>query len=268
MLRVKTILLATSLVVAVNLSVFAQNENPRSRKYDEFSGDTGAEGLMARLDFFAIELQKEPETRGYIIMYRGRREPPGMSYRYVQSARDYLVESRGVSPNKIVAIDAGLSDCFLYELWMVPAGAALPERRYTYEKTTSEVTYLFDLLETIIENDFVGPPGVGGNEWHLTAFATELKKHPKSRAYIIVYPQYCTDCQFDGARTHLVRDSAVTVHKVLSSKKKYLVRTQGINESRITAINGGYRKWREIELWIVPPKGYPPTATPNQFPKK
>jgi hypothetical protein len=268
-MRSSTILItlfAFSLAVGFDLAIFAQNGNPQARKFDEFTGDAQSEDIKARLDNFAIELQHQPNTQGHIIMYRSRREPPGISYRYVQRARNYLVETRGLASNGIVAVDGGMSDCFLYELWLMPAGAPQPERRYTYEREDSGVAYLFDLLDTWVNDDVEVPPAAEGNDWHLSAFAAELKKNPKSRGYIIAYPQYCTGCRYDGHKALLLRDNRRTIQNILRAKKSYLIREQGINPSRIVVVNGGYRKWREIELWIIPPKGYAPIPTPNQFP--
>jgi hypothetical protein len=256
------------LFLALYSPAFAQNVNPSPRKFDELSGNAESEAIKAHLDFFAIELLKQPNAQGHIIMYRSRREPPGKSYRYVQSARDYLVETRGLPSNKIVAVNAGISDSFVYELWLVPLGASAPERRYTYEREDSDVTYLFDLLDTWVNDDVEVPPSVEDSDWQLSAFAAELKKNPKSRAYIIAYPQYCMNCRYDGHKAILLRDSAKTIRDILRAKKNYLVREQGINASRIITVNGGYRKWREIELWMVPPKGYTPILKPNQFPNK
>ena len=230
------ILLAISLALSVNLTLFAQNGNPQPRKFDEFTGDAQSEDIKARLDNFAIELQKnQPNAQGQIIMYRSRREPPGISYRYVQRARNYLVETRGLPSNRIVAIDGGASDCFLYELWVVPAGASPPERRYTYEREDSGTAYLFDLLDTWVNDDVEVPPTAEGNDWHLSAFAAELKKNPKSHGYIIAYQQYCTDCRYDGYKALLLRDNSGTIQNILRAKKSYLVREQGISPSRISS---------------------------------
>jgi hypothetical protein len=255
--KIFAVLFALSITLGANLVVLAQNGNPRPRKFDEFTGDAGSEDIKARLHNFAIELQKQLNVQGHVIMYRSRREPPGISYRYVERARNYLVETRGLAPDRIVAVEGGTSDCFLYELWLGPVNGPLPERRFTYERTDSGVAYLFDLLDTWVNDEAEVLPTADGNDWHLSAFAAELKKNPKSRAYIIAYPRYCTDCLYDGHKAILQRDDGGTIRNILQAKKDYLVREQGIHSSRITIVNGGYRKTREIELWIVPPKDMP-----------
>jgi len=37
---------------------------------------------------------------------------------------------------------------------------------------------------------------------------------------------------------------------------------------RIKTINGGYREWQAIELWLVPKGEKPPKSTPETFPGK
>jgi hypothetical protein len=52
----------------------------------------------------------------------------------------------------------------------------------------------------------------------------------------------------------------------LRLEKQLLIGVFGILPSRIHLIDGGYRKWRGVELWIVPPGEHPPIPTPNSFP--
>ena len=59
----------------------AQTGNSAARKFDEF-GDIQYSDLIARLDNFAVQLQNEPTVKGFIMVYRGRRDLPGLSNRY------------------------------------------------------------------------------------------------------------------------------------------------------------------------------------------
>ncbi|HMG73395.1 MAG TPA: hypothetical protein VK582_07835 [Pyrinomonadaceae bacterium] len=49
-------------------------------------------------------------------------------------------------------------------------------------------------------------------------------------------------------------------------EKKLLAKVYGIAPERVRLIDGGYRKWRTIELWIVPRGEDAPVPTPNSFP--
>jgi hypothetical protein len=45
-----------------------------------------------------------------------------------------------------------------------------------------------------------------------------------------------------------------------------LIREFGIAPARVKVVDGGYRVWRGVELWVVPPAARPPVATPNAYP--
>jgi hypothetical protein len=106
--------------------------------FDKF-GDVCCDDEKARLDNFAIQLQNEPETQGYIVFYGGRRH----NYPYCHSSRQrlprrgeaearverlkpYLVASRGLDPKRIVVVDGGYRESWEAELWIVPKGANPP----------------------------------------------------------------------------------------------------------------------------------------------
>jgi hypothetical protein len=131
----KSFIVPIAMVVTLTLatSALAQESSQASRKIDEFIGEVDREDLIARLDNFAIEVQNQPSALGHIIVYRSRRHPPSVSQRYALLAKDYLVKVRGIDRNKLVTMDGGRSGCLMYELWIVPPGAAPPERRFTYK---------------------------------------------------------------------------------------------------------------------------------------
>jgi hypothetical protein len=124
---------AIAVILIIGPSAFAQESSQVSRKIDEFIGEVDRGDLKARLDNFAIELQNQPGALGHVIVYRSRRDPPSISQRYALLARDYLVKQRGIARNRLVTVDGGRSGCLMYELWVVPPGAAPPERRFTYK---------------------------------------------------------------------------------------------------------------------------------------
>ena len=125
--------IAIAVVLISVSSASAQEGGQVSRKIDEFIGEVDHEDLIARLDNFAIELQNQPGALGHVIVYRSRRDPPSISQRYALLARNYLVKQRGIARNRLATVDGGRSGCLMYELWLVPPGAAPPERRFTYK---------------------------------------------------------------------------------------------------------------------------------------
>jgi hypothetical protein len=121
-----------AVILTVIPKVSAQDSQP-SRKFDEFIGEVDYEDLLARLDGFAVALQNEPNAQGQIIVYRSRRDAPGISNKYARRAMDYLVKQRSIPRNRLVSVDGGMSGCLTYELWIVPPGSAPPARRFTYK---------------------------------------------------------------------------------------------------------------------------------------
>jgi hypothetical protein len=83
----------------------------------------------------------------------------------------------------------------------------------------------------------------------LDNLAVELQNDPTTRAYIIAY----------GGRMSPVGQ----VEKLMTRAKDYIIRQRGIDASRLTIVNGGYREEDSVELWIVPSGAAAPQATPT-----
>lgn len=100
------------------------------RKFDEF-GDIARDDEKARLDNFAIQLQQEPETQGYIFVYTGtgRRVRPDYAQKRTARIRDYLINTRGVDSRRIVILEGPPRSEPTVELWLVPPGSTPPAPR-------------------------------------------------------------------------------------------------------------------------------------------
>jgi len=83
----------------------------------------------------------------------------------------------------------------------------------------------------------------------LDNLAVELQQDPSTRAYVIAY----------GGRMSPLGQ----VEKLMSRTREYLTTQRGIDASRLTIINGGFREEDSVELWIVPSGAAPPQATPT-----
>jgi hypothetical protein len=96
------------------------------RKFDEFP-NLAFDDQKARLDNLAIELVNSPDATGYVIVYAGRTSRAGQAQRLGERARDYLVRTRGVDPNRITIVDGGYREVDEFEIWIVPQGAQPPQ---------------------------------------------------------------------------------------------------------------------------------------------
>ncbi len=98
---------------------------PTPTQFDTY-GRIARNDEKARLDNFAIQLQNDPGAQGYIIAYGGRRGPAGEAQTRADFAKNYLVNSRGIDPGRIVTVDGGFREEATTELWLVPGGATPP----------------------------------------------------------------------------------------------------------------------------------------------
>jgi hypothetical protein len=118
---------AIVLVLAFSLTEAASD---KFRVFDEL-GDIHCEDEMARLDNFAVQLQNEPNAKGVMIFYGGRRfrgRLPKQGEAAARAARmkPYLVGRRSIQSERVIMIDGGYREEFQVELWVIPADATPP----------------------------------------------------------------------------------------------------------------------------------------------
>jgi len=111
---------ACSRTASCTATVTAPPAGPR--KFDEY-GNIRFNDEKARLDNFAIQLQNEPGSQGYIIAYGSC---AGEGQARADRAKDYLVNTRGIEAGRIVTQDGGCREELAVELWIVPSGATPP----------------------------------------------------------------------------------------------------------------------------------------------
>lgn len=97
----------------------------KPRKFDEYY-DIARNDEKARLDNYAIQLQSEPGSQAYIIVYPSRRARPNDAQARAQRIIDYLVNSRGIDSNRVVTNIGQPREDWLFELWVVPEGVQPP----------------------------------------------------------------------------------------------------------------------------------------------
>jgi len=95
------------------------------RKFDEYS-NISFNDEKARLDNLAIYLQREPEMKGYIIAYAGRRARADEAQARAERAKNYLVNVRGVNAERIVTIDGGHREELEVDVYVLPRGVSAP----------------------------------------------------------------------------------------------------------------------------------------------
>lgn len=99
--------------------------DPGPSKIDEY-GDIAVGDEKRRLDIFNEELLKDPMAQGYLLCYGGRRSRANEAQRRCDRAKYFLVNSRGIEAQRLVAVDGGFREKPAIELWLVPSGAVPP----------------------------------------------------------------------------------------------------------------------------------------------
>jgi len=93
----------------------------KSRKFDEFAA-ISRNDEKARLDNYAIEIQNDPTSTAYVVIYPQRSARGGDTQRRSQQIVDYLVNTRHVDAKRIVSVIGGARDELHVELWICPQG--------------------------------------------------------------------------------------------------------------------------------------------------
>jgi hypothetical protein len=269
--------LLLSLIAGSHQFATAQADNKRAHKFDEF-GDILYSDLIARLDNFALTLMNDPRVKGFLIVYRTRRDLPGLNHALAMRMKDYLVQTRGVPRARVATVDGGVAEHLTQELWIVPPGTAPTPRgdaRIGYVQSPDSAWKFYEnsFLPLDQHKKFGVKRDVEAEVEYLEAYANEIKKQPGQSACIIAYAQYnrhppLVDWAGDYEPRREARlDHTGTARKELARQRGYLVRHYGLPSAKITTIDGGYRKRRSIEFWVVPPGEPLPIPTPNSFPK-
>ncbi len=122
---VKSPILIFSFVLLLNHVALALPDT-YSRKFDEFQGGNW-EVAMARLDNFDTALKQEPSSIGVLIVYGGRRGRRGEAQAWRRCLKDYMVNRRGISAERIVVVNGGYLDIPTVELWQSVSKEHIPE---------------------------------------------------------------------------------------------------------------------------------------------
>lgn len=93
--------------------------------FDQY-GDIDFEDEKARLDNFAIQISNELLSTGHILMSAGRKTFENETAERLARAKSYMVDVRGIDPNRIVTTDCGFAQELRIVFSIVPLGAVPP----------------------------------------------------------------------------------------------------------------------------------------------
>lgn len=108
------------------------------RKFDEYS-NISFNDEKARLNNLAIYLQQQPEMKGYIIVYAGRRARAGEAQERAERAKNYLVNVRSTNAERIVIIDGGHREELEVDVYVLPRGVSAPTAAPTVDPSEVQI---------------------------------------------------------------------------------------------------------------------------------
>lgn len=93
----------------------------------------GPEQGKVHLDSFAVLLQRDRSSMGYIIAYAGKRTTVGEAERSAEHAKNYLVNVRRLSTRQLKTIDGGYREAATIELYAVQSNGCPPVSNATVD---------------------------------------------------------------------------------------------------------------------------------------
>lgn len=122
--------IATAVFMTLNLFLLASRPgaaaDQKYRLFDQLS-DSNWEDAMARADYYAIQLQSEPDSVGVIIVYGGQNRKRGEAQAWGECLKDYLLNRRGISADRIVLLNGGYRQSLTMELWISISKEFIPK---------------------------------------------------------------------------------------------------------------------------------------------
>lgn len=239
------------------------------------SGDTSCVDEKLKLDWLAIELSNDLNSKGHIVYYGGRRGKQNEALARATRMKAHVVQNRGVESERVILIDGGFRKKLWFEFYIAPFGATPPKPRPTID----DKDVLFDGVAEIIDEpcndkkvvDF--EDGVTTNcsdefdvckidylledvrddKARLDYFSLVLMNNPKKSGYIIIYASKRSKSKF--------------VETLTSRMKLYLTNNKSIAANRFQIINGGSRERKFYEMWIVTEGKEPPNLQYRKNPE-
>lgn len=262
----RSLFLITSLLAAMQFSpgVMAQEEVASARKLDEFSGNFSSCDFGARLDNLAIELQNNPDSNGYIIIYGPEGKVSGSGVFRLNIVKEYLVNTRGLDEARVKTLYGGrykeLDEVFT-ELWVIPHDAVPPEP-VSYENNVKTFAGMF--TEYVYWEGPYDEEGIPQGNVVLAGFTDILRQQPESLAYIIVRN---TKKGTPGAWRRAANDVSASLqdgYKILAERIKIICAGYDA-DSKYESDNA------KVQLWILPRDAPPPVSKvtePEPTPEK
>jgi len=210
--------------------------------FDEFE-EAATDAVQSRLDRFALELTRGQDLRGFIVGFRTPRRYRGSALRKVHGFLNYLINMRGVASTAVVAVDGGVREKSLTELWLAPIGASFPQPSAPMPLALDQ-PMKFDSLTLGPDCEWVDTVELAEPQDSVRFFGEALNKMPATVGFIFVHPS-----------THLPISKAI---KLSADSRESVVRKYGVGVDKIDAQVVSARGCLQMDFWLAPASMVPP----------
>ena len=98
-------------------------------------------GIWSTSMNFAIQLQNVEKASGLVLVYAGRKAMVAEAQTRANRARDYLINVRGINPERVKTVDGGFQEELTVQLYIVPEGMSPPSGMPTVDPSQVELIY-------------------------------------------------------------------------------------------------------------------------------
>jgi len=243
------------IVLFTAATVLAQK--PKPVLVDEF-GEVCSEDLMARMDNFFIELNKD-STSQEIVTFHGREDMEGRNVKLWRYISDIYPQLRIRDLSRLTFIRGENRHQQLIQFWISPPGVEktqimlyAPQRHYPeprlFDRAWVDIHRWYG--QTDIYSDGFLDLGCDFSP-NRELFAKILRENKHLNAFLIVYTK---------------KSDRKLGRKIATFALIDLVGNYKVPRSAIRAIYGGTRKEPEVEFWLVPKGKEVAKARPNVAP--
>ena len=217
-----------TLTVLLTISAHAQARKLEVIPY------TNADNEQAYLDLLANALNDNPSSRGVLIGYRKSDLSPGIFLRRVYGYQHYLVNMRGIVPDRIQIVEGDVKPETFTEMWVVPKGVASPLADSKLN-LVPKLPLKFDVAFPDCQSEMtVYLEDLGDS---LRFYARALLANQDVSAKIVVYP---------GRHTTVRK-----VARIAARARSQLIANYQIDGKRIlTTARNRRRDCSQLELWL------------------
>lgn len=220
------------LILAVSFQVCAAQKS-NAILIDRFEKIT-CEDDSARADQLAVQLQNNPQVKGYFVIYWEKTDASLRKFFYEQRLKNYLYLARGIDQNRIDFLRGENKEERQVEYWVAENESAAPEfikGEWAYALPDKKAYQFYSSRDD---------SGVCSSVFDLKLYADFLSANPEKRGHIVVV----------GSSTKEIQKTKNAISKELFNKYK-------IPHKRIRFFfdrDNNYQDYTTEEYWFVRPK--------------